>query len=342
MHRTAREGVMFGKGKGIRNSWTPVPNSEPNAPTRVSFVIPAYNEEDSIGAVVEKADAVLQACADSHEIIVVDDGSSDRTAERAEMAGARVVTHPYNRGYGNSLKSGILAARHEDVVICDADGSYPLDDLPLLLQDADRYHMIVGARQGALFRGSLLKRIGRWLQLALVRFTVGTAVPDANSGFRLLKRSLATRYFDFACSGFSFTTSITIALLCEQYCVKFVKIGYLKRAGQSHVRYLRDTARSLQIIVQCMLRYNPIKAFLAAGLFALAPMLLFIVMSFGYPVLLIGAAMFACVFLLTMSMGMLAYAVGRQQSPPGTVDAGINVWQDVAGAGTPPRAGKAA
>jgi glycosyltransferase involved in cell wall biosynthesis len=306
----------------------------------VSLVIPAYNEEASILSVVEKAAAVLRTCAENFEIIVVDDGSSDRTGERAAQAGARVVTHPYNRGYGNSLKSGISAARYEDVVICDADQSYPLDQLPLLLQDAGRYHMIVGARQGAQFRGSFFKRIGRWLQLALVRFTVGTAVPDANSGFRLFKRSLAMRYFDFVCSGFSFTTSITIALLCEQYCVKFVKIDYFKRAGKSHVRYLRDTARSLQIILQCMLRYNPIKAFLAAGLFALAPMLLFVVLSFLYPVLLLGAAMFACVFLLTVSMGMLAYAVGRQSSGP--ADAGVNTWPDVAREATRQQVEKAA
>jgi glycosyltransferase involved in cell wall biosynthesis len=319
-------------------------NAAPSLPTAaagVSFVIPAYNEEASIGAVVEKAEAILRTCTDRHEVIVVDDGSTDGTGAIAAQAGARVVTHPYNRGYGNTLKSGISAARYEDVVICDADQSYPIGALPLLLQDADRYHMIVGARQGVLFHGSLFKRIGRWLQLGLVRFTVGSAIPDANSGFRLLKRSLAMRYFDFACSGFSFTTSITIALLCEQYCVKFVKIDYLKRAGRSHVHYLRDTARSLQIILQCMLRYNPIKAFLAAGLFALAPMLLFVALSFAYPVLLIGAAMFACLFLLTVSMGMLAYAVGRQPSPPGAVDAGINVWPDVF-ASRPHRTGKAA
>jgi glycosyltransferase involved in cell wall biosynthesis len=308
----------------------------------VSLVIPAYNEEASIVSVVEKASAVLRNCANRFEVIVVDDGSSDRTGELAEQAGARVVTHPYNRGYGNSLKSGIFAARYEDVVICDADQSYPLDSLPLLLQDADRYHMIVGARQGALFHGSFFKRIGRWLQLWLVRFTVGTAVPDANSGFRLFKRSLAMRYFDFVCSGFSFTTSITIALLCEQYCVKFVKINYLKRAGKSHVRYLRDTARSLQIILQCMLRYNPIKAFLAVGLFSLLPMLLFVGLSLFVPVMLLGAAMFGCVFLLTVSMGMLAYAVGRQQMPAGTVDAGINTWPDVATENHARQTGKAA
>src|SRR5262249_8004069 len=162
----------------------------------VSLVIPAYNEADAIQAVIHKARSVLQAHVCSFEIIVVDDGSRDQTGELARAAGACVVRHPYNRGYGNSLKSGIAAARYEDIVICDADQSYPLDELPLLLQDAACYHMIVGARQGRQFYGSFMKRIGRWLQLALVRFTVGVKVPDANSGFRLIKRSLAMRYFD--------------------------------------------------------------------------------------------------------------------------------------------------
>src|SRR5262249_16440596 len=186
------------------------------------------------------------------EIIVVNDGSSDDTGRLAEAAGARVVHHPYNRGYGNSLKSGIFASRYENVIICDADESYPLEQMPLLLRDVGQYHMIVGARQGKNLHGSFFKRLGRGLQLALVRFTVGCRVPDANSGFRLLKRSLALQYFDFVCSGFSFTTSITIAMLCEQRSVTFVNVDYHPRRGRSHVRYFRDTLRSLQIILHCI------------------------------------------------------------------------------------------
>jgi hypothetical protein len=129
------------------------------------------------------------------------------------------------------------------------------------------------------------------------------------------------RYFDFVCAGFSFTTSITIAMLAEQKAVKFVPIEYHKREGSSHVRYVRDTARSLQISLQCILRYNPLKAFLALSLVSLFPALLFLVLALWQPLALVGACMFGCTMLLTMGLGMLAYATGRQTTGP--VDAGV-------------------
>jgi glycosyltransferase involved in cell wall biosynthesis len=292
----------------------------------VSLVIPAYNEEASIGAVVAKAIDVLRSCGVEFEVIVVDDGSGDRTGALAQAAGARVVSHPHNRGYGNSLKSGIQAARYENVIICDADESYPLEQIPLLMADADRYQMIIGARQGKWFHGSFFKRMGRAAQLGLVRFAAGTKVPDANSGFRLIKRSLAAHYFDFACTGFSYTTSITIAMLCEQHSVKFVNIDYHKRTGRSHVRYFRDTARSLQIVVQCILRYNPLKAFLAAGAVMAVPTVGFLLLSLLHPLYLLGTAVCGCAAYLTCCMGMLAYAAGHRPERERAIDAGVYTW----------------
>lgn len=305
------------------NETTPVRGLE-----GVTVVIPALNEADSVAEVVSKTLAVLSRCAAEYEVVLVDDGSTDATAELAQQAGARVVSHPYNRGYGNSLRTGILAARFEHVIICDADQSYPLERIPDLMREAPRYDMVVGARQGSNFHGSFFKTMGRRLQLGLVRFTVGTAVPDANSGFRLFKRSLAIRYFDFVCSGFSFTTSITIAMLCEQRCVKFIPVEYHRRAGSSHVRYFRDTARSLQIIVQCMLRYNPLKAFLGLSLAALVPAAIFLILSIFNSVHLIGASVFGATSVLTLGMGMLAYAAGRQYSQTEAIDAGVYSWID--------------
>jgi hypothetical protein len=117
-------------------------------------------------------------------------------------------------------------------------------------------------------------------------------------------------------------------MLCEQYCVKFVPIDYHKREGRSHVRYFRDTARSVQIIVQCMLRYNPLKAFLALSLVALLPMTVFLGLSVLRPEYLLGAAMFGAVFLLTLGMGMMAFAAGRQHAPT-AIDAGVHTCLEV-------------
>lgn len=299
-----------------------------DTPAAVSLVIPAYNEAAAIETVVRHAREALDRCVDRYEVIVVDDCSRDATGELAARAGARVIRHPFNRGYGNSLKTGILASRHEHVVICDADESYPLDQLPLLLDGACRFDMVVGARQGTHFHGSWLKSLARRCQLALVNFVTGTRVPDANSGFRLMKRSQAVNFFDFLCTGFSFTTSITIAMICEQYLVRFVPVDYHRRCGSSHVRYFRDTLRSTQIITHCILRYNPLKAFV---LLAAAPLALAGVLSVAavfWPALVLGAVAAICTSVLTMACGMLAYCAGHGRPAVKAVDAGVYSWLD--------------
>lgn len=292
----------------------------------VSFVIPAYNEQESITAVVRDAFGVLGTHTASCEVIVIDDGSRDGTADAARSAGARVISHPYNRGYGNSLKTGITAARHDWVVICDADGSYPVRQLPRLLADCTRFDMVVGARTGGEFFGSIPKRIARICQLGLVNYVTGTKVPDANSGFRLMRRSLALQYFDFVCSGFSFTTSLTIALICEQYAVKFVEIDYERRQGTSHIRYFRDTLRSLQIITHCILRYNPLKAFLLLAAFPLVLSAVPLVAGRFSTVSIAGAVVCVCTSVLVLGMGMLAYSVGGAGSSARPVDRGVCSW----------------
>lgn len=243
--------------------------------TELSLIIPAYNEEGAIGSVVSRATAVLNDCAGRWEIIVVSDCSADRTAEVAAGAGARVIVHPTNKGYGNALKTGISAAAFGTVAIMDADGSYPPEELRKLVPFADRFEMVVGQRSGVHFTGGPFKRAGRWLQLFLVEFTTGTKVPDVNSGLRIFHRDTALRFFDTLCGGFSFTTSITLAMLMLDYAIRFVPVTYESRVGRSHVRYYRDTMRSLQIITHAILKYNPIKAFLTLSFIPLALTFLF-------------------------------------------------------------------
>jgi glycosyltransferase involved in cell wall biosynthesis len=239
-----------------------------------TVVIPAKDEAAAVGVVVRRVREVMAAFGQPHEVVVVDDGSTDATAAVAAEAGATVVQHPQNAGYGASLKTGITRARYDHVVIADADGTYPIERIPDLLAHADRFDMVVGARHGRYYRESWLKEPSRLVFAALCNWVTGTRIPDINSGLRVFRTSLATQYFHVISQGFSFTTTITLAALSNGYFVKYVPIEYHRRIGKSKVKLLRDVPRTTQIILQAIVYYNPIKLFLA---FALACLLLAIV-----------------------------------------------------------------
>jgi len=228
----------------------------------VSIVIPAYNEQEAIRGVVAHLREVMQAAGLVHEILVVDDGSSDATASEAAAGGATVIEHPQNRGYGRSLKSGIEFARYDLIAITDADGTYPAERLPELVALSDRFHMVVGARTGQYHRGSWVKQIGRYFFRLLSEFAAGQRIADINSGMRVFRRRDVLPFFPLICSGFSFTTTTTLIYLLNDLCVHHVPIVYHCRQGQSKVNYFRDTLRALQVIVEAILRYNPIKIYL--------------------------------------------------------------------------------
>jgi glycosyltransferase involved in cell wall biosynthesis len=196
----------------------------------------------------------------------VDDGSTDDTAEEARAAGAMVIQHPQNAGYGAGLKTGIAHARFDHIVIADADGTYPIDRIPDLMSYAGRFDMVVGARQGKYYRESFLKEPSRLVFGALCSWVTGQHIPDVNSGLRVFRTNLARQYFHVISQGFSFTTTITLAALSNGYFVKYVPIDYYRRAGKSKVKLLRDVPRTTQIILQAIVYYNPIKLFLAFAL----------------------------------------------------------------------------
>ena len=233
----------------------------------LSVVVPALNEAAGIGPVLDRLVTELGALGAPHEIIVVDDGSDDGTGDIARQRdGVRVIRHPQNAGYGASVYDGVLAARYERIVITDADGTYPIEALPELLQWVGDYDMIVGARTGRAYRGSLFKFPARLAFGALCSFVTGTAIPDVNSGLRVMRRDLVLAFSDPLSRGMSFTTTMTLALLSNGYFVKFVPISYHQRIGSSKVRHVRDTLRASQILVQAITRYNPIKLFLVLAI----------------------------------------------------------------------------
>ena len=254
----------------------------------ISAVIPAYNEAGAVAPTIVGLKDALAAEGLKFEIIVVDDGSSDGTAQAAEAAGARVIRHPVNRGYGRSLLSGIQAASHEWILIIDADGSYPPAEAGKLLKHIPAFDMVVGARQGKLFWGSYVKAFMRWSYLRLARFVAGEHIPDANSGLRVFRKS-AVADMPVMCFGYSFTTTMTLSFLSAGKFVRFEPIEFTDRVGHSKVKPVRDILRTLQIMTQVMIQYNPLKLFTA--LTALALLFCF---AWGGAGLITAAVLFCC------------------------------------------------
>jgi glycosyltransferase involved in cell wall biosynthesis len=276
----------------------------------ISVVIPALNECNAVVETITRINAALAgAQLTPYEIIVVDDGSSDGTGQLAEQAGAKVITHPHNIGYGRSLKDGILAATHDIIVITDADGSYPLEAIPLLVKRFNQgFDMVVGARTGPNYRESMLKSPLRAVLKGIVEFTAARNIPDINSGLRIFRRQVAMTYFDHVSDVFSFTTSLTLAYMMNAKFVDYVNIDYSERIGRSKVRLFRDSMRTLQFVLEAATYYNPLKIFvllalmcLALAILSLAGGVIFQVVS-GF-VLGVGAILLS---IMVVAMGLLA------------------------------------
>lgn len=232
----------------------------------VSVVIPAYNEEYGLAEVVRGLRASMEDSGRPFEIIVVDDGSSDGTSAVARGLGVTVVSHERNRGYGAALKTGIRSARGEHVLICDGDGTYPPESIPGLLHRMDGHDMVVAARTGELVSIPFFRRIAKGILRRLAIYLSDAHIPDLNSGLRIFRKDAAMGYFGILPSGFSFTTTITLAMLCNEGSVAYVPINYSKRTGRSKIRPLRDTVNFLILILRTILYFNPLKIFVPVSL----------------------------------------------------------------------------
>jgi glycosyltransferase involved in cell wall biosynthesis len=226
----------------------------------VSVVIPAYNEERGVGPQVESIRLVLTSHRIKHEIIVVDDGSDDRTAEEAVRAGARVFRHLKNRGYGASLKTGILSATYDAIAITDADGTYPSDQIPPMLKLLETADMVVGARIGEKVNIPLVRKPGKVMLGWLANRIAGQKIPDLNSGLRVFWRECAEQYFSVLSNKFSFTTTITLALLADDYCVIYHPINYYRRIGKSKI-IPRNFIDFMILVIRMAMLFQPLRVF---------------------------------------------------------------------------------
>jgi glycosyltransferase involved in cell wall biosynthesis len=230
----------------------------------VSIVIPAYNEERGIAETINSIRRVFeQSNKPAPEIIVVDDGSTDKTTEVCLGLNVKSIRNPVNTGYGFSLKRGIAAAANDTIVIIDADGTYPIEQIvPLLEVYNQGFDMVVGARQGTYYEQSLLKKSLRFFLKILVEYTTNNNIPDINSGLRIFSKEEANKHMQRLSNAFSFTTSITLVYLLNHRFVTYVPIGYNKRVGNSKVKIIRDIFRTLQYIIEIILYFNPVKIYI--------------------------------------------------------------------------------
>lgn len=227
----------------------------------VSIVIPAFNEEQALAGVLRD---LCPWSSRGAEIIVVDDGSTDGTSRVASEAGARVVRHRNNKGYGAALKAGIRAAEHEIVVTFDADGQFDTSEIEKLVDALDGCDMAVGVRpQGA---GSpTLRKPGKWLLSQTANYLAQAQIPDLNCGFRALRVETARRFLNLLPNGFSFTTTLTLAMFKDGYNVAYLPITVRPRtSGTSSVR-VADGFNTLLLIIRIIALFDPLKVFLPAS-----------------------------------------------------------------------------
>lgn len=233
------------------------PTSSEGAPD-LSIVIPARNEEQAIARILEELGRLPLG---AHEILVVDDGSEDRTGEVARSAGARVIRHPYNIGNGAAVKTGLRHARGRRVLLMDGDGQHQPSDVPALLAELDNYHLVVGARSRSGQAGwhrFAANTVYNWLASYVTEFPV----KDLTSGFRAVRRAEALRFIDLLPNTFSYPATMTLAFLRSGLTLKYVPVHMPARVGRSKLRLWKDGTRFLMIITRITTLFAPARVFL--------------------------------------------------------------------------------
>jgi glycosyltransferase involved in cell wall biosynthesis len=240
----------------------------------ISIVIPCYNEA---GGVTDCLNEVCKALRkhDDVEIITVNDGSSDKTPAildkyASKNPSVRVIHNESNIGYGASLKRGIREAEGDVIVITDSDGTYPASSIPELLEELKEYDMAVGARIGPNVQIPLVRRPAKWVLLRYARWMAGADIKDLNSGLRAFRKKDALLYSPLLPDGFSFTSTITLAMHVNGMRIAYLPINYRKRIGKSSIRPIRDTLAFFSLVLRTTMYFRPLQVFGTLSGFLLA------------------------------------------------------------------------
>lgn len=232
-----------------------------NSIVEVSIIVPTCNEADAIPSVLDRIQKVMDLSGRAFEIIVIDDGSEDGTAEIACKAGAKVISHPYNIGNGAAIKTGIRNALGGILVMIDGDGQHAPEDIPRLLENIGPYDMAVGARTHES-KTSLYRDVANTVFNWLATYVCGRKIDDLTSGFRAIKKSVASEFIPLLPNTFSYPTTITLAAVRSGYSLTYVPIETVQRVGKSKIKPLQDGSRFLLIIFKITTLYSPLKIFL--------------------------------------------------------------------------------
>jgi len=262
----------------------------------LSIVVPIYNEEKAIQGFLKKLKDVLKNVKISHEIIVVDDASSDKTYENIKKVnGIRVVRHPYNKGYGAALKTGTRKGKGRYVLFIDGDGQHDPKNILKLIKHRKNYDMVIGERQ---FQASIPRMIAKKIITGFANYVSEVKIADINSGLRLLKRDILMDYLDSLPNRFSLTSTITMIFIKSGYSIKYVPINILKRKGKSKINPVKDFINFLVLLMKTALIFSPLRVFLPVSI-------LFFVLGMGYLVYYItlySDVPDSAIFLLTTSI----------------------------------------
>ncbi|MBC7876600.1 MAG: glycosyltransferase family 2 protein [Anaerolineales bacterium] len=273
---------------------------------RISVIIPTFNESEAIGNIINEIHEVVNKIDKNHEIIVVDDGSTDNTAESARSAGAKVIQHPYNIGNGAAVKTGIRHAHGNILVTIDGDGQHDPNDILKLVHQIGPYDMVVGSRNRESDTAAH-RDIANMLFNSLATYISGRKIEDLTSGFRAIKTHIARQFIYLLPNKFSYPTTITLSVVRAGYSLGYEPIKFAKRVGKSKskIKPLQDGLRFLMIILKIAVFYAPLKIFVPLSIF------IFILgVSYGLFRIFIFQAPYGQTSALLMSTAVLTFLVG--------------------------------
>lgn len=273
---------------------------------RISVIIPAFNEGAGIGNLIGRIRAVLQTLDEHHEILIVDDGSSDATSENAKQAGARVIKHPYNIGNGAAVKTGIRHAKGSILVTMDADGQHNPEDIPRLVNRIGPYDMVVGSRNSDSDTAAH-RDLANHVFNSLASYVSGRKIEDLTSGFRAVKARIARQFLYLFPNKFSYPSTITLSVVRAGYSLGYESIRFPRRNKntKSKIKPLQDGFRFLMIILRIAVFYAPLKIFVPLSFF------IFLVgVAYGLMRIFLLDAPYGQTSALLMSTAALTFLVG--------------------------------